>query len=244
MGAKGMAGPNPFVSTVGKAVTGRFLESVLNPKYSYVQIPAGESRLIFEEYSAKTVRPGDVYSMYGDVQMNANLKFQVVVIDDNQDLMTLLPNLPLLPIHEKHIRGTFENANRMMYVNQTIGNEKSRMILADNIEDTRLSGFDKTTGLPVLNMGNYGVLYTIKFSNVQPHTAIVVNPRGGHYAGAFTVNGNVVYTTNNGNLSNPNEVGMLYKSGDTQETVTITFTPANGSMLPINLLFLPMPDRQ
>ncbi|WP_239613996.1 copper amine oxidase N-terminal domain-containing protein [Cohnella mopanensis] len=243
MGAKGMAGPNPFVSTVGKAVTGRFLESVLDPKYSYVQIPAGESRLIFEEYSAKSVRPGDVYSMYGDVQMNADLKFQVVVIDDKQDIMTMLPNLPLLPSNDRHIRGTFENANRMMYVNQTIGNEKSRMILADNIEDTRLSGFDKTTGIPVLNMGNYGVLYTIKFSNVQPHTAIVVNPRGGHYAGAFTVNGNVVYTTNSGNLSNPNEVGMLYKSGDTQETVTITFTPANGSMLPINLLFLPMPDR-
>jgi hypothetical protein len=130
----------------------------------------------------------------------------------------------------------------MMYVNQTIGDVKSRMILADNVVDTRLTGIDKTTGTSVLNMGNYGVLYTIKLSNVQPHTAIAINPRGGHYAGAFTINGKVVYATNTSILRNPNEVGMLYKSGDTVESVDITFTPANGSMLPINLLFLPMPQ--
>jgi PKD repeat protein len=241
LGAKGMAGPNPFVSTVGRAVTGRFLESIQNPSYSYQYIPPGESRVIFKEYSEKTVMPGDVYSMYADVQMKDKLKFQVIVVDENRNLMKMLPYLKVLPSNDRHIRGTFENANRMMYVNQTIGNEKSRMVLADNFVDTRISGIDKTTNTPVLNMGNYGVLYMLRLSNVQPHTAIVVNPRGGHYAGAFSVNGKVVYTTTNSILLNPNEVGVLYKSGDTQETVTITFTPANGSMLPINLLFLPMP---
>ncbi|XID94705.1 copper amine oxidase N-terminal domain-containing protein [Paenibacillaceae bacterium WGS1546] len=241
MGAVGMAGPNKIVSTVGRAVTGRFLESLLDPKFSYVQIPPGESRLIFTDYSDKIVKPGDVYSMFGDVQMFAELDFKVVVIDADRDLETALPTLKMLPSDDGHIRGTFENANRVMYVNQTIGHEKSRMILADNFEDTRLSGVDMTTGTPVLNAGNYGVVYTIQLSNVQPHTAIVVNPRGGHYAGAFTVNGNVVYTTNSSILRNPNEVGVIYKSGDSVEAVTITFTPANGSMLPINLLFMPMP---
>ncbi|QMV44286.1 copper amine oxidase N-terminal domain-containing protein [Cohnella cholangitidis] len=189
LGAKGMAGPNPFVSTVGRAVTGRFLESVLNPKYSYLQIPSGESRLIFEEYSEKTLRPGDVYSMFADVQMSANLKFQVVVIDEQREVMSMMPYLKLLPSNDRHIRGTFENANRMMYVNQTIGDEKSRMILADNIVDTRLSGLDKTTDTPVLNMGNYGVLYTIKLSNVQPHTAIVVNLAGDITQGRLPLTG-------------------------------------------------------
>ncbi|QJD82602.1 copper amine oxidase N-terminal domain-containing protein [Cohnella herbarum] len=242
MGAKGIGGPNPIVSQVGRMVTGRFLESVLNPTYSYLQIPAGESRLIFQEYSDKRVRPGDVYSMFADVQMNSNLKFQVIVVDEHREVMSMLPYLKVLPSNDRHIRGTFENANRMMYVNQTIGDVKSRMILADNVEDTRLTGIDKTTGTSVLNMGNYGVLYTIRLSNVQPHTAIAINPRGGHYAGAFTINGKVVYATNDSILRNPNEVGMLYKSGDTVESVDITFTPANGSMLPINLLFLPMPE--
>jgi len=239
MGAQGMAGPNPFVSTVSKAVTGRFLESLLNPAYSDVFIPAGESRLIFQDYSAKAVKPGNVYSMFGDVQMSANLKFQVIVVDEKRDVMAMLPYLKVLPSNDRHIRGTFENADRDIIVEQPIGHEKVRMILADNIVDTRLSGIDKTTYTPVLNAGNYGVLYKITLVNVQPNTAIVVNPRGGHYAGAFTINGKVVYTNNT--LSNANEVGMLYKTGNSGESVTITFTPASGSNLPINLLFLPMP---
>jgi len=241
LGAMGMAGPNPIVSTVGRAVTGRFLESLLNPKYSYLQIQPGESSLIFKEYSEKTIRPGDVYSMFADAQLSGNLDFKVIGINADRDLATALPTLSMLPSNDRHIRGTFENANRIMYVNQTIGDVKSRMVLADNVEDTRLSGVDKTTGTPVLNAGNYGVVYTIQLGRVQPNTAIVVNPRGGHYAGAFTVNGKVVYTTNTSILRNPNEVGMLYKTGDSTEMVTITFTPANGSMLPINLLFMPMP---
>ncbi|WP_391571116.1 copper amine oxidase N-terminal domain-containing protein [Cohnella sp.] len=241
MGAKGMAGPNPIVSTVGKAVTGRFLESLLSPQYSYVQIPAGESRMIFQEYSDKAVKPGDVYSMFADVWMSAALDFKVVVVDAERDVISALPGLSILESDKVHVRGTFDNANRIMYVNQMVGDVKSRMVLADNAVDTRISGIDKTTGMPVLNAGNYGVLYTIQLNNVQPHTAIVLSPRGGHYAGAFTVNGKVVYTTSTSILRNTNELGMLYKTGDSAESVTITFTPANGSMLPINLLFMPLP---
>jgi len=242
MGAKGIGGPNKIVSTVGRAVTGRFLESLLDPKFSYLQVPAGESRLLFPEYSDKAMKPGEVYSMFADVQISGgSLDFKVVVADANREVMSYLPYARVLPSHEVHIRGTYENANRVMYVNQTIGDVKSRMVLADLVEDTFLSGIDKTTGTPVLNTGNYGVVYTIQLGYVLPHTAIVVNPRGGHYAGAFTVNGKVVYTTNTSILRNPNEAGMLYKTGDNAEMVTITFTPANGSMLPINLLFMPMP---
>jgi len=241
MGAKGMAGPNPIVSTVGKAVTGRFLESLLAPQYSYLQVPAGESRLIFQEYSDKAVKPGDVYSMFADVWMSTSLDFKVVVVDAERDVMSALPNLSVLESNDRHVRGTFDNANRIMYVNQMLGDVKSRMVLADNVVDTRISGIDKTTGTPVLNAGNYGVLYTIQLNNVQPHTAIVLSPRGGHYAGAFTINGKVVYATSTSILRNTNELGMLYKTGDSAESVTITFTPANGSMLPINLLFMPMP---
>ncbi len=243
VGPVGIGGPNPYVSGVARAVSGRFLESRLNPKVSYVQIPAGQSRILVPEFSNKPVKPGNVYSMFADVTMNKNLKVQVVIVNAERNVFSYLPYLSVLPSHDRHIRGTFEEANRTMIVNQTIGDVKSRMILADNVIDTRLTGIDKTTNTPVLNAGNYGTLYTVRLNNVQPHTAIVVNPRGGHYAGAFNVNGSIVYTTNNGILSNPNEVGMLYKTGDAAESVTIIFTPASGSNLPINLLFMPMPTQ-
>jgi PKD repeat protein len=241
VGATGIGGPISCVSCVGRAAVGRYLESLLNPTSSYVQIPAGESRILVPEYSNKPVAAGDVYSMFTDVVMDKKLKVQVVVVNSSRNVLSYLPNLSILPKNDVHIRGTFEDANRIMIVNQTIGDVKSRMILADNIVDTRLPGYDMTTNTPVLNAGNYGTLYTVRLNNVQPHTAIVVNPRGGHYAGAFNVNGKIVFTTTSGILSNNNEVGVLYKTGDSVESVNIVFTPAAGSNLPINLLFMPMP---
>jgi PKD repeat protein len=240
-GPVGIGGPNPYVTSVGRTVTGKYLESRLNPNYSSVKIPAGQSRLLIPEYSDKIVNPGDVYSMFADVVTDKQIKIQVVIVDASRNVFSSLPYLSVLPSNDRHIRGTFEDANRTMIVNQTIGDVKSRMILADNIVDTRLPGIDKTTNTPVLNAGNYGTLYTIRINNIQPHTAIVINPRGGHYAGAFNVNGKIVYTTNTSILTNPNEVGMLYRTGDSAESVTIIFTPASGSNLPINLLFMPMP---
>ncbi|RKP56876.1 copper amine oxidase N-terminal domain-containing protein [Cohnella endophytica] len=242
IGPMGIGGPNPYVSSVARAVAGNFMTSKLNPKYSNVSVPAGQSKVLLTDYSSKTMRPGDVLSMFADVVMDKQLHIQVVVVDANRDVLSYLPTLKVLDSHDRHIRGTFEDANRIMVVNRTIGDVKSRMILADNIVDTRLSGIDKTTNTPVINSGNYGVMYTLRLNSVQPNTAIVVNPRGGYYAGAFTVNGKVVYATNNSYLLNPNEVGMLYKTGDTTESVTIQFTPASGSSLPINLLFMPMPS--
>jgi PKD repeat protein len=241
IGATGIGGPNSCVSCVGRAAVGRYLESLLHPQSSYVQIPAGQSRILVPEFSNKAVAAGDAYSMFTDVVMDKKLKVQVVIVNSARNVFSYLPYLRILPKNDVHIRGTFENANRFMIVNQTIGDVKSRMILADNIVDTRLPGIDMTTNTPVLNAGNYGTLYTVKLNNVQPHTAIVVNPRGGHYGGAFSVNGRVVYTTTNGILSNPNEVGVIYKTGDSVESVNIVFTPAAGMMLPINLLFMPMP---
>ncbi|BBI33716.1 stalk domain-containing protein [Cohnella abietis] len=240
LGPAGLGGPHIYVSTAGRAGVANFLEALLNPKYSNVAIPAGESRIIFKEYSDKILKPGDVYSMVGDIRMNMPLKVQVVVTDATRDIIGTVPKLSILPV-KGHMRGTFDNANRSIIINQTVGNEPGRLILADNTVDTRLSGIDKTTDTEVLNSGNYGVLYTIRLNFVKPHTAIAINPRGGHYAGAFTVNGKVVYAPQSGILANPNEAGMLYRTGDTEESVTIVFTPAGGSNLPINLLFLPMP---
>jgi PKD repeat protein len=242
VGPVGIGGPNPYVSTVGRAATGRYLASRLNPQYSSTIIPPGQSRLLVPEYSSKTLKPEDVYSMLADLELDKPLKIQIVVVNSSRDVLSYLPNLSILPSNVSHIRGTFEEANRVMIVNQTIGDVKSRMILADNVVDTRLPGIDMTTNTPVLNAGNYGTLYTVRLNNVQPHTAIVVNPRGGYYAGAFNVNGKTVYATNSSILSNPNEVGMLYKTGDSVESVNIVFTPASGSSLPINLLFLPIPS--
>ncbi|CAM4414750.1 stalk domain-containing protein [Paenibacillus tarimensis] len=236
----GIGGPYTYVSTTGKQAVGRFLESHVAAKPPVkVIIPAGTSKIIIPELNKNQLNPGSVVTMYADIAVDSNIKIEVVIINANEDLDKRLPTLPLLNRDGKHVRGTFEDANRTLTVVQPVGLRKERMILTDKIVDTRLSGFDRTTGDVMSNDGNNGVLYTVELTNVNPYTAIVVNPRGGHYAGAFNVNGRVIYTTERSILKNPDEAAILYKTGEETESVTITFTPASGSNLPINFLFIP-----
>ncbi|MFC5531963.1 stalk domain-containing protein [Cohnella yongneupensis] len=238
MGPIGIGGPHSFVYVAGKAAAGNYLASRLSYKSSLTTIPAGESRLIFPEVSDKIIKPGDVYSLYADANFDRSVKVQVVILDASKNVFEELPNLRVLK-SDGHVRGTYEHANRYIEVNEPLGQMKTRMLFGDGYVDPRLYGLDQTIGFPSYNEGNYGVVYTIKLNNVQPNTMIAINPRGGFYAGAFTVNGKVVYTTSNTVLSNYNEASVLYRTGFRVESVTITFTPASGSNLPINLLFMP-----
>ncbi|NIK68951.1 stalk domain-containing protein [Paenibacillus sp. BK720] len=239
----GLGGPAPYVTQAGKAATANYLLSrTVNPVGTVTTIPAGQSRVVLSPLSSKEVVNGRVITMYADVTTSAPIKFSVIVVDASKDVLQALPQLPILPRDGKHVRGTFEQANRSINVLQTIGDVPSRMILADKVVDTRLSGFDVLTGDAMSNDGNNGALYVLNLWHVKPHTLIALNPRGGHYGGAFLVNNKLVYATNTTILSNANEAGVLYRTGDTEESVSIVFTPASGSNLPINLLFLPLPE--
>lgn len=238
----GLGGPAPYVSQAGKAATANYLLSrTVNPVGNVTTIPAGQSRVVLAPLNSKEVANGRIITLYADVTTSAPIKFSVVVVDADKDVLQALAQLPILPRDGKHVRGTFEQANRSINVLQSIGDVPSRMILADKVVDTRLSGFDVLTGDAMSNDGNNGALYVLNLWHVKPHTLIALNPRGGHYAGAFLVNNKLVYATNTTILSNANEAGVLYRTGDTEESVSIVFTPASGSNLPINLLFLPLP---
>ena len=237
----GIGGPHPFVTTSGKVSVGRYLESrlVYSPPRR-TELQPGESRIIIGELSASPLRPEEAITLFADVRTDAAIRFSVVVVGAEDDVLARLPELPVLAGDGRHVRGTFAQANRFIVANQTIGGVAARLVLADKVTDTWLNGIDMITGDMVSNAGNYGVLYTLKLNRVLPHTGIVLNPRGGHYAGAFAVNGKVVYTTSGSILRDPNEAAILYKTGDQTESVEIIFTPAPGSNLPINLLFIPL----
>lgn len=241
----GVGGPAPYVSQTGKAAVGNYLFSRMgNPANVVTNIPAGESRVVLSQLSNVKLNLDRVVTMYADVVTSAPIKFSVVVVDADKDVLQELPKLQQLPRDGKHVRGTFELANRTINVLQPIGTTASRMILADKVVDTRLTGYDVTTGDLMSNDGNNGALYVLKLYHVQPNTMIAINPRGGHYGGAFLVNNKLVYTTTSTILSNANDVGVLYRTGNTEESVTIVFTPASGSNLPISMLFYPLPERK
>ncbi len=240
-GPIGIGGPHQYVYVAGKSSVGKYLTSRQSGTSASLSIPVGESRILFPEIGDKALAPGDVFSSYADLNVDQPIRLQFVVVDAGQDVLAALPSLPLLN-RNGHIRGTFEHADRTIEVDEPLGEERTRMLFGDGTVDPWLRGVDELIGLPTDDDGNFGVVYTIKLNNVRPNTLIAINPRGGFYAGAFEVNGKVIYTTTNTVLSNSNEASVLHRTGFSPETVTITFTPAPGSNLPINLLFMPIRD--
>lgn len=240
IGASGIGGPNLYVSLVGKAAVGQYLNARLKGAAPQrVTIQPGESRVLFPAVSGNVVNTGKVYSLYADASFDRPVTLQIAYIDKGKDIFQALPGLRVLETNG-HARGTFPEADRLLTIDEPIGDSPGRLIIGDGTADPRLIGVDETSGTPAANSGNYGVMYTLKLNNVKPHTAIAVNPRGGFYAGAFVVNGQLVYTTNNTIITGSSEACILYRTGNETESVTISFLPASGSNLPINLLFLPI----
>lgn len=237
-GRIGIGGPSTYVSATGKAALARYMEG----KASNVttRIPAGESRIVLSEISNTVLATGKVITVHADVQTSAPIQFNVVVVDADKDVFQTLPYLSVLDWDGKHARGTFENADRYITISSALGGTGSRMVLADKTFDSYLPGIDATTGGEVTNSGNYGVNYKLTLEHVQPNTLIALNARGGHYGGAFLVNGKLTYMTTANILNDANEAGVLYRTGSQEESVTIEFSPASGSNLPINMLFLPL----
>ncbi|MFX3633877.1 MAG: copper amine oxidase N-terminal domain-containing protein [Candidatus Pristimantibacillus sp.] len=238
-GRIGIGGPSTYVSATGKNALARYLEATANN--TNVVVPAGQSRVVLSEISNVKIGTGKVITAHADITTDNPMKLSVVVVDDGKDVLQALPILPVLPWDGIHARGTFENGNRSINVQQSLGGSASRMLLADKTYDWYLPGIDATTGEAALNSGNYGVNYEVNLENVQPNTLIALNARGGHYGGAFLVNGKLTYMTNANILNNSGEAGVLYRTGSQVENVKIEFSPASGSNLPINLLFLPLP---
>ncbi|MFB9326409.1 stalk domain-containing protein [Paenibacillus aurantiacus] len=238
----GYGGPDTYVANSAKLAAVRYLQSIQNgapPKTMTVK--PGETIEILPELSKYPIKPNQVYSAYADIFSDQELYYDVVVVAADKDPKAELPLLPVMPRDGKHVRGTFNNANRTLETSELLGQQPGKMTFGDGKLDPYLFGYDYSSGVNELNLGNFGVMYTMKLNRVAPNTVIALNPRGGMYTGAFLVNGKLVTVTNNSVLLNNNEAGFLYRTGAAEESVEIKFTLASGSFLPLAMVFLPMP---
>jgi len=240
----GMGGPDIYVTNTGKLSTVRYLQSLANnPAPKWVALKPGESIDLMPELSKFPIKPQQVISAYGDVFADKELQFQVVVVAADKDPIKSLPSLSVMQ-RDNHVRGTFSSANRDIEINDRLGYEGDRILLGDWAVDSYLIGYDATSGQNEVNVGNFGVVYRMKLNHVAPNTLIALNPRGGYYTGAFIVNGELVTVTKNSVLKTNAEAGVLYRTGDKEESVELVFTLATGSNLPLAMLFLPLPAKK
>lgn len=238
--AFGMGGPIKYVSTSGRLSTARYLESLAaDAEPVWTSLKPGESKVIMNDLNKVPIKPGQVFSAYGDVVTDKEIQFRIVVLDPSKDPLTEMDTLKIMPRDGLHVRGTFYDADRELVITEPLGYEPKRIVLGDRKMDTYLYGLDSTTGRPEHNLGNFGVLYRMKVE-VAPNTVVALNARGGHYTGAFLINGQVVKVTNDSILRNANEAAVLYRTGPFAETLDIVFTLASGSNLPVTMMFLPI----
>lgn len=234
----GIAGPSTNPQQTGKMGTVRYFQAFAENKTTETYIKPNEMEIIVPELNQIVFKPEQVYTLYADFFADSTLEYTVVGIDADKDVCQELPNLPFLD-KDEHIRGTYDNADRILTVNETVGDKAGRLVLADTSQD--LTGIDMITLEDQRNKGNYGVLYRIRLNKVAPRSLISFNPRGGSYSGGIFVKGQTVHTPNNGSLKGSNEASVIYRTGDHEESVEILFSSAAGSNLPINLIFAPLP---
>ncbi|WP_340398773.1 stalk domain-containing protein [Paenibacillus sp. FSL H8-0079] len=238
----GFAGPSPFATVAGKLSIDRWFQSMQNgtgQKKVYIQ--PGESKLILNDLSVLPMKQGQVISLYSDVFSDYELDYNIIMIEENKVPMEVLSSLPVLDRDGVHNRGTYPNATRIITYDQEVGSKPVRLPLGDNASDPNLVGTDPMAYTEASNAGNFGVLYKITLNNVAPRTLISFNPRGGRYSGVALVNGQVVQISTGKSVTAPNEQSVMYRTGSYGESVTILFSAAPGSNLPVNLLFTPLP---
>ncbi|QHT60413.1 copper amine oxidase N-terminal domain-containing protein [Paenibacillus lycopersici] len=235
----GIGGPDPTVANVAKMSTARYLASVSsNPSPRWMTVKPHQTVEILPELSKVPMKLSEVLSAYADIFSDQELQYRVVVVASGTNPITALPNLTVMPRDGIHVRGTFNNADRTIEINDTLGDTEQRIVIGDKTVDKYLDGIDDTTGELQYNTGNFGTMYRMHLSHVSPHTLIALNPRGGIYTGSFLVNGQVVSAS----LMNNTQAAVLYRTGYTEEAVDLVFTLAGGSNLPVALTFLKLPE--
>ncbi|HUC90881.1 MAG TPA: stalk domain-containing protein [Paenibacillus sp.] len=244
IGAWGMGGPDPYTTNAGKFSTVRYLDMLnRNTPVTYTTLRPGESKVLLPEIAVVPIKKDQTFSAYADIVSDKMIRYRIVVVPEKDDPIASLSSLSIMDRIDKHVRGTFYNADRTIQVDNMLGGQPQRIVLGDNKVDKNLDGIDQTTGRLEWNLGNFGVLYKMTI-DVGPNTLIGLNARGGHYTGAFIVNGKVVTVTDGSVLKTSGETAVLYRTGSREEKVEIVFTLASGSNLPIHMLFLPVPEQR
>ncbi len=242
----GLGGPGFVWLAVGKETLTSYLSG---GKPYQIQIPAGKSVQLSASISEIAVLPNMLIHGIYDLVADRPVNVKVMMLPVLENSIKFSKTAKVLAPDTHYLRGTFDGANREVipveYNPQAEG--PLTITLADNKIDLYLRGVDATNGKPVINYGNYGVLYTVSLpTKGVGRVSYYLLPRGGDYAGAIGIEN--PYTPW-GPLATP--LGRLHFGSDKSrdfaflgtydsgEPLSITFSPPGGSNLPVMILAIP-----
>ena len=200
-------------------------------------------------YDSGLLAPGSVVSLLLDLESSAALELSVVILGQSERLEN---ELPILPADAFHQRGTFLGADRTLSTALPSDAGTPFRLTLSGPDDPPLQGYDALTGNPQRLMGNYGVLYTLRVTGAAGRL-LAASPRGGAYRGTALLQDGAGL---NGGSARPSQMlkgqvligrGRALKDPAApaalwqirSQDFRLQIVPANGSSLPLALLFYP-----
>ena len=263
----GAAAPSTDYLHVGKVTQiGYFDTREMNER---VHVTKERPRLLVPEMSTTVLAPGElVYGVY-DFHANAPVRVSVIMYGADVDPFAFLRTARVLPRDEVALRGTFRGMNRIITSQKVYHPTMDGTVyfpIGDNLHDVYRHGIDATDGSPVVNYGNYGILYQIHIPTAgRENTRYFLSPLGGVYAGAMRAESGAhrrmletpatrPYFGDQTlpeplNVAQAREEGLLFLTRYTElsdlgtyasaQPVQFEYSPPGASNLPVNIILMP-----
>ena len=185
LGKHGVSRPSEDWLAAGKEAQQRYYASVPNGKKFIV----ASTKDLLNNGAGMTIRPQELITGIVDLHVDRPVEISVLMQPVEADARVSNQLYPILPPDAGgHVlRGTFEKADCHVALTQPFNANKGDIwgiTLADDDKNPYVRGVDATTGKPVVNYGNYGVLYDVSFKTQgRRNTILRFNPYGGPFAG-------------------------------------------------------------
>ena len=261
------AAPSTDYLHVGKVTQiGYFDTREMNER---IYVTKERPRLLVPAMNATVLGPGELaYGVY-DFHTNAPVRVSVIMYGADVDPFAFLRIARVLPRDEIALRGTFRGMNRVITSQRIYRPTMDGAVyfpIGDNLHDVYRRGIDATDGSPVVNYGNYGILYQINIpTSGRENTRYFLSPLGGVYAGAMRVeNGTYRHMLETPatrpyfgdqtlpeapNVAQAREEGLLLLTQYTElsdlgtyasaQPVHFEYSPPGASNLPVNIILMP-----
>lgn len=224
-----------------------------------ITIPTGERAIMDVAVEELSISTNQLLASIHDYDTDQPLRVSSVMVGTGDDTLAVFDSLTPSPTDGFARQGTFP-ATRLVtttpleYTTTSSLDGRRVIRIADTGDpfpsDPPLEGFDAQRETSTTLAGNFGIEYDLTVNVSAPDgrdVALLVNPRGGGYAGWFrtTFDGVTVETqapANQLNVLDPNQGTLIALISPPAEPtpLRIQFIPAGASNLPFHLLFLPI----
>ena len=209
----------------------------------------GEVRSIFTELEKVLMKQDDLFSGIIDFSTSESVYASVAVMEPKSTVTYGLPLLPIHPIDDVELRGTYEGMRRFHVVEPKFNSDAgpASFEIANDREDAFISGIDETShNQLVKNKGNYGIsnVYVLHTEGNTPY-ALYFNPLGGAFSGTFRITSSKGVHTYDVPVKGP-YLGhqtiydtQLLDVFDKPEDLLLEYMSPGASNLPVRFLLIP-----